>query len=125
MIASEYARVPATVPVLLTSELSGPIPQTYHTDERSWYVMASYKLTSKLTAGAYESQYFDHASSLGPWRYQKAFVLNGHYDFNQYIYAKVEEQFVKGDGLNLDQNMNPNGMKTNFNLTLLKLGVSF
>lgn len=125
MAAAEYSRLPATVPILLSSTLSGPIPQVVTTDQRGWYGMFSYKATDKLTAGVYESQYFDHQASLGPGRYQKDFALNGRYDFNSFLYAKAEEHFIEGDALNLDQAMNPNGMQTNFKLTLLKIGVSF
>jgi hypothetical protein len=125
MFAAEYNRLPATAPILLTSALSGPIPTLEKTDERAWYGMFTYKVTSKLTAGVYESQFVDHQAALGPSRYQKDWNFNGRYDFNSYLYAKAEEHFIQGDGLNLDLTMNPNGTTTNFKLTLLKIGVSF
>ncbi len=125
MFAAEYSRLPVTVPILLNSELTGPIPQLVKSDQRAWYGMFSYKLSNKLTAGAYESQFFDRRISPGPGRYQKDFALNGRYDFNSFLYTKVEEHFIQGDGRNLDTNMNLNGMTTNFKLTLFKIGVSF
>jgi hypothetical protein len=125
LFAAEYTRLPGTLPVVLTSELSGPITRVYQTDQRGWYGMFSYKVTGKLTAGVYHSQFFDHASSPGPGRYQKDWNLSGRYDFNSFLYAKAEEHIIKGTGLNIDAAMNPNGTKENFNLTLLKIGVSF
>ena len=125
MFAAEYSRLPVSLPLMLTSELSGPTTEVLKSDQRGWYGMFTYKVSSKLTAGAYESQYFDHQSSLGPGRYQKDFALNARYDFNSFLYAKAEEHFIRGDALNLDMTLNPNGMQTNFKSTLLKIGVSF
>lgn len=125
MLAGEYSRLPATIPVLLTSALSGPIPQLLHTDQRSWYGMASYKVTDKFTAGVYDSQYFEHAAKLGSARYSKDWAINAHYDFSQFLYAKAEEHIIDGTALNMDLNLNPLGLKPTTKLTILKIGVSF
>jgi hypothetical protein len=93
-------------------------------DIRSWYGMASYKLTDKLTAGAYDSQYFSHDEPLGPARYSKDWVLSGRYDFNQFLYAKAEEHFVDGTTIGYDVTLNPH-LQTTSKLTILKMGVSF
>jgi len=123
--AAEYTRLPATVPISLSSTLTGPINQVDLTDQRSWFAMTTYRATGKFSASVYDSQFVDHQSSLGPWRYSKDWAINGRYDFNSFLYAKAEQHIVQGTGLNIDQNMNTAGAKTNFLFTVLKLGVSF
>lgn len=125
MFAAEYNRLPATVPIYLTSTLTGPITEVDYTDQRSWYGMLSYKVSSKLTAGVYDSQNIDHQAVLWPARYSKDWAISGRYDFNSFLYAKAEQHIIQGTGLNIDATMNPNGTQTNFKLTVLKLGVSF
>jgi hypothetical protein len=125
MLAAEYNRLPATVPIILSSSVTGSIPSVDKTDQRNWYAMVSYKVSKKLTAGVYDSQQFDHQSSLGPSRYQKDWATTVRYDFNSFLYAKAEEHFVEGTSLNIDPLMNPNGTTTNFKLTALKICVSF
>lgn len=124
-LAGEYTRLVAYVPILLSSSLTGPIDQLDTADERSWYGMFSWRVSDKFVAGLYDSQYIDHQNSLGHYRYSKDWVLNARYDFNPFLYAKAEQHFIQGDALNLDAAMNPGGLKTNFKLTVLKLGVSF
>ena len=87
--------------------------------------MASYKLTSKLTAGVYDSQQVDHQAPLGPARYSKDWTFSGRYDFSQYLYAKAEEHIIDGTAIGYDTDLNPNGLKPNTKLTILKVGVSF
>ena len=91
----------------------------------AWYVMATYKVTGKLTAGAYQTQEFNHNAKLGPSRYLKDWVASGRYDFNQYLSAKAEEHFIKGTETDFDATLNPNGLKPTTNLTILKFGFSF
>lgn len=87
--------------------------------------MATYKLTSKLTAGVYDSQIVDHKDPLGPGRYQKDWTIAGRYDINGFLYAKVEQHFIQGTQLGYDATLNPNGLQPNTGLTMMKLGVSF
>jgi hypothetical protein len=121
MFAGEYSRLPShgafQVPHLFT--------QPYNIDFRSWYGMASYKLTGKLTAGIYDSQYFDRRAALGPARYQKDWVLSGRYDFSQFLYAKAEQHFLDGTAISYDTALNPGGLKSVTRLSILKIGVSF
>ena len=125
MVAAEYGRTPG---VLTLSGLS-PVPDRF--DIRAWYAMASYKLTNKLSAGAYESQYFDVQTALGPARYSKDWVVSGRYDFNQFLYAKAEQHFIDGTAIGYDAALNPpttalpTGLEPNTRLTILKMGVSF
>ncbi len=124
MIAGEYKRAPSifTVTVALPS---GPHVIASHLDQRAWYGMATYKVTGKLSAGLYDSQIFDHQVAPGPARYSKDWVVNLHYDFNQYLYAKAEQHFVEGEYQNIDHALNLGGIIPNSRLTVLKLGVSF
>jgi hypothetical protein len=103
-----------------------PAAFSLRNDDRSEYVMASYKLTSKLTVGAYNSQNSDHQAPLGPQRYSMDWTAAGRYDFSQYLYAKVEEDFIHGQGLtqNFDPYLNRNP-QTDTRLTALKIGVTF
>ena len=87
--------------------------------------MATYKVTEKLTAGVYDMQFIDHWKALGPMRYSKDWTINAHYDFSPFLYVKAEQHIIQGNGLNYDQTKNPNGLKTDSQLTVLKIGVSF
>jgi hypothetical protein len=89
--------------------------------------MSTYKLTSKLTGGVYYSQLIDHGKKLeaGAARYSKDWNVAGRYDFNQFLYAKAEEHFIDGTAINYDADLNPNGLKPQTKLTILKVGVSF
>lgn len=89
-----------------------------------WYAMASYKLTEKLSAGLYDTQLVDHQNALGPLRYTKDWAFSGRYDFNQFLYAKVEQHVVDGTYLNYDTVLNTS-LKPTSKLTILKVGVSF
>jgi len=121
MVAAEAARQ-ATQDAL---SIPGVFSLNTHTDFREWYAMASYKLTDKLSAGVYDSQYVDHQAALGPARYSKDWAISGRYDFNQYLYAKAEEHIINGTSLDLDTALNPGGLKPASKLTILKVGVSF
>jgi len=119
MIAAEYERSDGS---LLLSGLS-PVPSRF--DSRPWYVMTSYKVSNKLTAGVYSTQDINHADPLGPARYFKDWAISGRYDFNQFIYAKAEQHIIDGTAVGFDANMNPNGIQPTTKLTVLKIGVSF
>lgn len=122
MFAAEYSRLPVsgaiTVPELETVE-------PFRVDQKAWYGMLSYKITDKLTAGIYDTQSIDHQSALGPGRYLKDWAINGDYNFNQYLYAKVEEHIYDGTLVGYDNTLNPDGLKPSTKMTILKIGVSF
>ncbi|KAA6457224.1 hypothetical protein DYQ86_23110 [Acidobacteria bacterium AB60] len=94
-------------------------------DDRDWYGMATYKFNDKLSAGFYHMQGFDRQADLGPDRYTKDWTVTGRYDFNEFIYAKVEEHFIDGADLNYFEAQNRNGVKPDTRMTAIKLGVSF
>ncbi len=121
MAAAEYGRLPVSVTLQFTG-----LPPTYERiDFQNWYAMASYKLTAKITAGVYDSQQFNRQAPLGPARYSKDWTVSGRYDFSQYLYAKAEEHIIDGTAIGYDTDLNPNGLKPNTKLTILKVGVSF
>ncbi len=123
MVAGEYSRVPTYQNISAT--MNGPDLGSVGADNRPWYVMASYKVTEKLSAGLYQSQIFNHLAALGPSRYQKDWALSARYDFTSYLYAKAEEHFIDGTAIQYDTDLNPDGLKPNSKLTILKVGVSF
>jgi hypothetical protein len=124
MLAGEYSRQP----LYIVTAVPGVFTEMAREDTRSWYGMASYKLTGKLTAGVYDMQYIDKAVNdvvhTGTNRYSKDWVVSGRYDFNQYLYAKAEEHFIDGTSLGYDVTLNPQLQPTS-KLTILKMGVSF
>lgn len=121
MAAAEYNRLPASNSILFAGHPATPSLLDY----RTWYVMASYKLTQKLSVGVYDSQFIDHAAPLGPSRYSKDWAIAGRYDFNQFVYAKAEQHFIDGTGQDYDATLNPNGLNPDTRLTVLKVGASF
>jgi hypothetical protein len=130
MVACEWVRMPVSGEIALA--VPGFPASPFRIDQREWYGMATYKLTDKLTAGVYHTQFFDHQAALGPGRYSKDWTISGRYDFNQYIYAKAEEHFIEGTAIGYDYTANgvtpgaPSpAMYPNTKLTVLKIGVSF
>lgn len=121
MVAAEWDRLPGQI----TLALKGLPASQSKFDLRGWYAMATYKTTNKLTLGMYQSQYFSMRSALGPARYEKDWTLNGRYDFNSFIYAKVEQHFVDGRAVGYDTDMNANGLMPDSRWTAMKIGVSF
>jgi hypothetical protein len=113
------------LPVTGAIKVPGVYTKPIRLDQRSWYVMASYKLTGKLTAGVYDTQIIDRQMALGPARYSKDWVISGRYDFNQFLYAKAEEHIIDGTMIGYDTAMNPGTLKPSTKLTILKIGVSF
>jgi hypothetical protein len=137
MVAGEWARLPYSVAldIVVPSLVAYGVPyvQTkFRVDQKTWYGMASYKFTDKLTAGLYQSESFNLQAALGPGRYSKDWAISGRYDFNQYIYAKAEQHFIDGTAIGYDYTMNgvtpgaaSPAMHPNTKLTILKIGVSF
>jgi hypothetical protein len=121
MFAGEYNRFGPDA----TTTLEGQAPSMSPSDERNWYVMTSYKLTAKLTGGAYYSYTTDRKAPLDTNRFQKDWDFAGRYDFNSYLYLKVEQHVVDGTAIGFDSSDNPAFPTPKFNMTLLKLGASF
>ena len=123
MVAGEYFRQPYVSWYNFPD--AAALNSTQRVDQRSWYLMASYRLSRKLNVGAYDSQSFDRQMALGPGRYNKDWTLSARYDFNQFLYAKAEGHFVQGTFLDYDQSMNRNGLQPGSRMMIFKVGVSF
>ena len=121
MVAGEYRRMALQANIAF----SGAPSITDALDFRLWYAMASYKVSSKISGGLYYSSANDHQSLPGPGKYQKDWALCGRYDFNSYLYGKVEQHIMDGTLLGYSSTDNPNGLAPNARMTLFKLGVSF
>jgi hypothetical protein len=121
MFAGEYAKLDPPVIVSFVHGPTFPIP----VDTRGWYGMATYKVTDKLSAGLYDSQFFNRGTPLGSARFSKDWALSARYDFGPYLYAKAEQHFIDGTAVGYSSANNTNGFKPDTRLSLLKLGVSF
>jgi hypothetical protein len=93
-------------------------------DMHSFYGMASYKLSEKLTGGLYYSSAIDMPIAVSSGRFEKDWAVVGRYDFNPFLYAKAEEHWVDGTLTGYSNSDNSN-LQPNTRMTLLKLGVSF
>jgi hypothetical protein len=120
MVAGEYGKLAGSGDIVFPDVSNAPFVYNYH----PWYAMASYKLTGKLSAGVYHGEYISR-TALGPSNYSKDWTISGRYDFNEFLYAKAEEDFIKGTAIGYDITLNPNGLQPNANLTIFKIGVSF
>jgi hypothetical protein len=121
MLAGEYTRANGKLPL----SIPGAPVIKLALDQRSWYTMGSVKATAKLTGGLYFSEATNHVAALGPARYSKDWAVSARYDFNQFLYAKAEQHFYDGTAIGYDAALNPNGLKPDTKLTILKVGVSF
>jgi hypothetical protein len=120
MLAGEYSRVIA----IHKTQLTGVPLSTSRIDQGQFYVMSSYKLTQKLTPGAYYSYYLDKQAAMNSSRYEKDWVISARYDFNSTLYLKAEEHFTQGTAYGFLSTDNTN-LQPNSKLTVLKFGASF
>jgi len=119
--AGEYDRTPANA-VVTVAGTPVPVPQ----DFRSWYLMASYRPLKKVQVGSYYSHYVNKAEDTKlPANYAKDFVLSGRYDFNGYLYGKIEGHFLHGNAQGYYPDDNPNGLRPNTAMLAAKIGFSF
>jgi hypothetical protein len=122
MVAAEYDRINGRFGVQITgAPIAAPSPY----DDRNGYGMITYKVTDKFSAGVYDSLEFSPDTPPGPAHYSKDWTFGGRYDFSQYVYAKAEEHIIDGTAFGYDTTLNPNGLKPNTKLTVLKIGVNF
>ncbi len=120
MLAGEYSRTRLNS----TSRFPNLPAFTNQIDFRAFYVMGSYKLTTKFTAGAYYSYSMNLKAPVSSSRFEKDWTVSTRYDFNPYLYAKAEQHFIDGTAWGFETSDNPNLQPTT-RLTILKLGVSF
>ena len=122
MIAGEYNKLYPPISMNLAGQVT-----VLARNRNQWYGMASYKVTSKFTAGIYDSQQINTSLPLsaGASRFSKDWAVSGRYDFNQFLYAKAEQHFIDGTDIVYDVDLNPGGLKPTTRLTILKVGVNF
>lgn len=120
MVAGEYSREQLLSVLLFPGAPTSSTPS----DKRPFYLMASYKLTGKLTGGLYYSSLIDRKAAFTRSRYEKDWAVAARYDFSQFLYAKAEQHFVDGTAVGFSPSDKPNLQPTT-RMTLLKLGVSF
>ncbi len=120
MFAGEYSRQQALADI----QFPGLPPTLAPYDVHSFYLMSSYRLLDKLNAGFYHSSTLNRKAPFNSARYQKDWALTARYDFNPYLYAKVEQHFIEGTEVNYSTLDNVNLQPTT-RMTLLKLGVIF
>ena len=121
MVAGEYNRT-ALDPAV---QFPGIPAINNYIDQRCFYLMASYKLSEKLSGGMYYSYLLDHQAAFTSNRYQKDWALSSRYDFNPFLYAKLEQHFMDGTAVGYSSSDNADGLRPNTRMTLLKLGVTF
>jgi hypothetical protein len=120
MVGGEYTRQALRK---TTSFVGGPtifIPK----DQRAWYMMATYKILQKLTAGIYYSDSLDRQLPVSAARYQKDWALSARFDVNPFLYLKAEQHWLDGTELGYSTSDNT-ALRPNTRMTLFKIGVSF
>jgi hypothetical protein len=125
MVAYEYSRDWSATSVQIPGYPTVSQSLSGRDDPREWYAMASYKFTPKLTAGAYFSSDIDRQAPLGPPRDSLDWAVSGRYDFNQFMYLKVEQHFVAGTQDYFESVLDMTTLKPHTQITALKMGVSF
>jgi hypothetical protein len=120
-LGGEYTRQ-ALVKVLA---FNGVPPSTSYKDQRSFYGYGVYHVTDKFSGGLYYSSTIDRKQLPSAAKYQKDWALSARYDFNSFLYAKVEEHIMDGTYLGYSTSNNTSGLKPNDQMTMLKMGVSF
>jgi hypothetical protein len=119
--AAEYDRIPINAVLSIGSAV---VP--FALDERSWFVMASYRLRNNIQVGSYYSHFVNKSSdTTQPANYSKDWVVSGRYDFNGYFYAKLEGHFLHGTALGYYSSTNPNGLSPDSKMLAAKIGFSF
>ena len=120
-LAAEYDRIPINAVLTIGSAV---IP--FALDERSWFVMGSYRLRNNVQVGSYYSHFVNKlADTTQPANYSKDWVVSGRYDFNPDFYAKIEGHFLHGTALGYYGSTNPNGLSPNSKMLAAKIGFSF
>jgi len=120
-LAGEYWRTPFNL--VFTS---GGVVASVLEDQREWYPMVSYDLTGKVQVGSYFSHYVNQSGDTSqPVNYSKDWVVSTRYNFNPYLYAKLEGHFLHGTGLGYYTSTNPNGLQPNSSLLAARIGFSF
>lgn len=103
-------------------------PTLMYSPSRIWFVMGSYHITQKISAGAYYSQDYsfdDDRDRSDPANYSKDTALNTRIDINRFFYLKLEGHYIAGNTDGLYNVYNPNGFQKDTRLALAKVGFVF
>ncbi len=120
-LSAEYWRTPLHLSLMVGGQAL-PLP----VDQRAWYPMVRYELTSRFQVGTYYSHYVNPSADTSlPENYSKDWVVSGRYNFNSNFYGKVEGHFLHGTGLGYYASVNPDGLKPNSNMVAARIGFSF
>jgi hypothetical protein len=121
--AYQYARTVSHTSVQFTGQ---PV-QISADDSRTWFVMAAYHPTDKLQVGTYYSSELDASAhdNSDPANFGHDWTLSSRYDFNPFVYAKIEGHFIHGTVAGFYNFDNPNGLTPRTRLLVAKLGFTF
>jgi hypothetical protein len=122
-LAYQYARTITHTDV----ELTGLPPALSVEDSRTWFLMAGYHVTDKLQVGTYYSSELDAAprDNSNPENFGHDWTISSRYDFNSYLYGKLEGHFINGDVAGFYDFDNLNGLKPRTRLVVAKIGFVF
>ena len=120
-LAAEWQINPTFVQIGSAPESYGPM--------RSWYGMASYHLTDKLTIGSYYGSlwafHYGNRDREDPRNYLRDVAVNTRVDLNRFLYFKLEGHFMQGNGAGFYPQVNPDGMQKDTRLMLARVGFTF
>jgi hypothetical protein len=136
---AEYSRELQKIELLGVKGPYGPPDLRSDFDRRGWYAAASYRLSKHLELGAYHSRFFPNADRLdsagvgplsAPERHIFDQAVTARIDLTNFWDLKIEGHFINGFGDTstfhgfYPQN-NPDGLKPQTNLLVLRMGVNF
>lgn len=111
--------------IIANWQTRGPFPQMYF-PLRSSNVMASYRLTGKLTVGSYFEKTLGFLNGgrdrNDPLNYQSNLALSSRYDFNRFFYLKLEGHYLHGNLFGFYLQTNPSGFQKDTKLLAMRVG---
>jgi len=107
--------------------ITGTAPATSSLKTPSWFAMGGYHISDKLQAGAYYTSFTvaSAADKNDPANYFHDWVASSRYDIDSYFYAKLEGHLIHGNAAGFYGFNNPNGLNTETNLIVAKIGFIF
>ncbi len=107
--------------------LTNSAPAISVSDTRSWFAMASCRVTDKFQLGTYYTHYLLASSPdrSNPANYYRDWAVSSRYDINSYFYAKLEGHFIDGNGVGYYSFNNPNPLTSQSKVVVAKIGFIF
>jgi hypothetical protein len=123
LLAYQYARTVTHADI----EITGAPPDVSVDDSRTWFVMAGYHVTDKLQLGTYYSSELtaSEQDNSNPANFDHDWTVSSRYDFNSFLYGKLEGHFINGDAAGFYDFDNPSGLKPRTRLVVAKVGFVF